>query len=148
MESIIELLRKAYNGPVWYGKSVRKTLEEVPIGKALLRLNGSYNIAELVYHMMAWRRYVAHLLKEGKSIVIEENENFPTIEYMTVEDWHELVDRLDQSQKTLEKLMQSSTMNLSDPVPSKPYTLADVLHGIIQHDVYHIGQINFLAKFL
>lgn len=148
MDRIIELFRGTYHGPVWYGKSVRKTLDDVPVGKALLRLNGSYNIAELVYHMIAWRRYLEHLLRAGESIVIEEKENFPTIEYMTNEDWQELVDRLDHSQKTLEELMQSSTMQLSDPVPSKPYKLADVLQGIVQHDVYHIGQINFLAKFL
>ena len=148
MDHIVELLRNTYHGPVWYGKSVRKTLDDVPVGKALLRLNGSYNIAELVHHMIAWRRYVEHLLREGKSIVIGEKENFPTIEYMTVEDWQELVERLDHSQKTLEDLVQSSTRDLSDPVPSKPYKLSDVLHGIIQHDVYHAGQINFLAKFL
>ncbi len=148
MNRIVELLRSTYHGPVWYGKSVRNTLEDVPVGKALLRLNGSYNIAELVHHMIAWRRYVEHLLKEGESIVIEEEENFPTIEYMTVEDWQELIEKFDQSQKSLEELMQSSTMHLSDPVPSKPYKLSDVLQGIIQHDVYHIGQINFLAKFL
>ena len=148
MDHIVELLRNTYHGPAWYGKSVRKTLDDVPVGKALLRLNGSYNIAELVHHMIAWRRYVVHLLREGESIFIGEKENFPTIEYLTVEDWQELVERLDQSQKTLEDLIQSSTMHLSDPVPSKPYKLSDVLQGIIQHDVYHVGQINFLAKFL
>ena len=37
---------------------------------------------------------------------------------------------------------------LEDIVPGRDYTYYDMLHGIINHDLYHTGQIMILKKAL
>ena len=145
---IISTLENVYEGSTWYGKSIKQTLKDIPIGKALLRLQGSYNIAELIHHMLAWRNYVIRLIETGKSYAMPEFENFPTIEVLMMDEWNELMDQFNQSQIQLVELLKEREINLNAKVPDKSYNFQDVLTGIIHHDIYHAGQLNLLAKFL
>jgi uncharacterized damage-inducible protein DinB len=137
-----------YAGRTWYGKNIKTTLKDIPIGKALLRLQGSYNLAELIHHMIAWRNYVIKLLETGQHHAVPDFENFPTIEVLMMDEWTELMDHFDQSQIRLIGLLKDHEIDLNAKVPEKPYTFTEVLVGIIHHDIYHAGQINLLAKFL
>lgn len=145
---IISTLENVYSGPTWYGKNIKATLKDMPIGKALLRLQGSYNIAELIHHMIAWRNYVIKLVETGKHHTVPDFENFPTIEVLMMDEWSELMHRFDQSQIRLIGLLRDCKVDLNAKVPDKSYSFKDVLVGIIHHDIYHAGQLNLLAKFL
>ena len=148
VSDIISTLENVYAGQTWYGKNIKATIKNIPIGKALLRLQGSYNIAELIHHMIAWRNYVIKLLETGKHHSVPDFENFPTIEVLMMEEWNELIDQFDQSQIRLVELLKDRKVDLNAKVPEKPYTFKEVLVGIIHHDIYHAGQLNLLAKFL
>lgn len=148
VNDIVSILKNVYEGPTWYGKSIEATITEIPIGKALLRLEGSYNIAELLSHMLAWRHYVIKLLETGRHHPVPDFENFPTIEVLMMDEWTDLTDRFTQSQHRLMYLLTHSEIDLTAPVPAKSYSFQDVLLGIIHHDIYHAGQLNLLAKFL
>lgn len=37
---------------------------------------------------------------------------------------------------------------LDDIVINRPYSIYELIIGILQHDAYHQGQINLLRKFL
>jgi uncharacterized damage-inducible protein DinB len=145
---IISTLENVYAGPTWYGKNIKETLKDLPIGKALLRLQGSYNIAELIHHMIAWRNYVIKLVETGKHHKVPDVENFPTIEVLMMDEWNELMHQFDQSQIRLLGVLQNHEVDLNAKVPDKAYSFQDVLVGIIHHDIYHAGQLNLLAKFL
>ena len=148
MEHALDLLDKTYNGRAWYGKNIFRSLQDVPLRKTLLRLNGSYNIVELLHHMLAWRDYLSKLLSTGESVIIPDDKNFPTIDFITDKEWQRLLERVETSQNELRNVIAVCNLKLSDKVQGKPYEVNDVLYGVMQHDVYHIGQINFLAKFL
>lgn len=148
IKEIHSILDNVYQGPTWYGKSIHSTIKDIPVGKALLRLEGSYNIAELISHMLAWRIYVIKLLETGRHHPVSEVENFPTIEVMMMEEWTALIDHFDDSQKHLMNLIETRTIDLDAKVPEKPYRYREVLIGIIHHDIYHAGQLNLLSKFL
>ena len=148
VEEIRSLLANVYQGSTWYGKNIQSTINDIPVGKALLRLEGSYNIAELVSHMLVWRDYVIKLLETGQNHPVPEFENFPNIEILMMDEWKDLIDQFNRSQLRLMELLSNSEIELTASVPSKPYRVQDVLLGIIHHDIYHAGQLNLLAKFL
>ena len=61
----------------------------------------------------------------------------------------EAVEALRQSQlKLLEAAANFPDERLGELVPSKTqrYTYYTLLHGITQHDIYHLGQIALLLK--
>lgn len=146
-EEIRQILENTFDGQPWYGKALQKTLRDLPPGKSTLRINSSYNMAELVHHMLAWRHYVIKLLETRKHLEVTEMENFPVIEVFSPDEWKELLNRFDESQEKLEKLL-SAAVDLDAPVPEKPYRCQEVLLGLVHHDIYHAGQLNFLAKFV
>jgi uncharacterized damage-inducible protein DinB len=37
---------------------------------------------------------------------------------------------------------------LNENIPDKNYTFYTILHGLIQHDIYHAGQIALIKKAL
>ncbi|NND34371.1 MAG: DinB family protein [Saprospiraceae bacterium] len=147
-DQIIALLKNTVDGSPWYGKSISNTLRDVPIGKALLRLGGSYNIVELVHHMLAWRRYGIRILETGQHEEVPEHINFPTIEVMMMEEWDELILAFKETQEKLIETIEKNQRDLNASPDNKPYTYSQILRGVIHHDIYHTGQINLLTKFL
>lgn len=148
IEDLKRDLENTFAGRPWYGKNIQSTLNDIPIGKLLLRLEGSYNMAELVHHMIAWRNYTIRLLETGRHHPVPDYENFPTIMVMMQEEWTDLLERFEESQRHLVMLLADKTIDLDALVPEKPYSFREVLQGIIDHDIYHAGQLNLLAKFL
>jgi uncharacterized damage-inducible protein DinB len=146
-EEIRQVLENTFAGTPWYGKALQKTLRDLPPGKSTQRINGSYNMAELVHHMLAWRNYVIQLLETRKHHEVTEMENFPVIEVISADEWNDLLNRFDESQDKLKKLL-SAPVELEAPVPQKPYSYREVLLGLVHHDIYHAGQLNLLAKYL
>ncbi len=149
MTSLASQLKQVYEGTPWYGKNVVKSLGEVAVGKALLRLGDSYNIAELVHHILAWRQYVLRLLTQGKHTSVPDSENFPTIDRMSMEEWQDLLARLDESQEALLLALTETSMDPSQQIDEKSsFTVEQVVQGAIHHDIYHVAQINLLSKYL
>ena len=45
-----------------------------------------------------------------------------------------------------ETILQLEDSRLKDRVPGQPYSVYFLLHGVVQHDLYHAGQIAILKK--
>jgi len=145
-EYLTHQLDVVYAGKAWYGKNILSSLHDLKFDKVLQRTGKGHNIAELVYHMLAWRKYTLFILQNDVHYEMAANENFPKVTHLTKAQWGQLLSDFAENQSKLKEYFHSAS-NLSKKFPKKPYTLLDVLQGIIHHDIYHIGQINMLAKF-
>jgi uncharacterized damage-inducible protein DinB len=95
-------------------------------------------------HMTVWRVFVTKRLLGDNAFEVSEEENFPK-----ETDWPSALNALLQSQEELVKALNSfSEKRLSDIVPTRTYDFNTMLYGIIQHDIYHTGQIVLLTKHL
>jgi uncharacterized damage-inducible protein DinB len=75
---------------------------------------------------------------------VSDEMNFPS-----PGTWTEALQRLEESQvKLLEAAARFPEERLGELVPSitHKYTYYTLLHGIIHHDLYHIGQIQLILK--
>ncbi len=140
-------LQKIYNGSPWYGKNLTRSFEDLPFEKLTHRIEGSYNIVELVHHMLAWKRYTLYVLRNRSHRKVPDQENFPTIREINHEEWHQLLRDFQNLHDELTTAVKTNEDWMDDRLPEKNYTYRDVVQGVIYHDVYHIGQINLLAKF-
>ncbi len=148
INELIDQYQKVYQGKAWYGKNIVDSISVIPNALLCNRLNGSYNIVELVHHMLVWRRYTTHVLKHNEDYRVKDEENFPVIDQCDETRWQNLLEELGRSQEEMVRTMTNFNRSLDDPIPQKNFSNRDLLHAIIHHDIYHIGQINFMTKYL
>ena len=94
--------------------------------------------------MTAWRTFVIHKLQGDFDYLVSDSMNFPQ---PTV--WLTAVNELKKSQAKLMREMEKfSNDRLDEFIPHAAYkcTFSALLHGIIHHDLYHIGQIALIKK--
>lgn len=145
--NIIENLKKLQDGNAWHGPSLREILATVTADRATARpLPGSHTIWELVLHISAWEEAFTRRL-EGKRTDQPDEGDFPPVAEETPEAWAKTVEYLETThQRLIKTISELPDSRLQDTVPGKDYSVRFMLVGIIQHHVYHSGQIAFLKK--
>jgi len=144
IERILDQLNRAWGGPSWTGVPIRPLLDDLTEAQARSHpLPGAHSIIELVAHMSLWLDVVADRLTG--------NVKEPTAE----EDWRDgaklswasLVEELDNAHSHLSDAIARLPVNdLDKIVAGRKYTTYVMLHGVIQHNLYHAGQIAILKK--
>jgi uncharacterized damage-inducible protein DinB len=142
LQRIIGLLQNSFNGPAWHGPAVMEVLTTVTPKTATQNISTSHSIIELVLHMATWRNFVSKRLRGDDKFEVSDEENFPK-----GKDWTAALKALQLSQDELIKaISQFPEEKLAKIVPTRTYNFYAMLHGIIQHDIYHTGQIVLLMK--
>ena len=144
IDRITRLLEKTFDRQPWYGSSVMEILKTVNPLIVNQRIGETHSIAELVEHMISWRTFATKRLQGEEAFQVNDATNFPSSH-----TWEDTLKRLHQSQEELLKATkQFPEERLNELVPGNQfrYTYYTLLHGIIQHDVYHLGQIALLKK--
>jgi uncharacterized damage-inducible protein DinB len=146
IEKIHRLLDRTFEKNAWHGPSVKEAIAGVTQEQSHHHFPNTHSIIELVTHMTAWRIYVTKRLQGDNDYEVSDEMNFPK-----TKDWKKAVDGLIKSQQALLKALDSfPEERLSELVshPSAKFTFYTLLHGIINHDVYHAGQIKMIATSL
>lgn len=144
---IKEMLIQIYEGEAWHGPSIKNILENTSLDIAAQRLSGSHNIIEMVRHMVIWREFVIARLDGDDAFDVIADENWTHVDELQAFAWFEAKEKLEKSQERLLTLLdQMPDSRLYETVANRPYDFYTLLHGILQHDVYHLGQIVLLRK--
>jgi uncharacterized damage-inducible protein DinB len=142
MERIVRQLEKTFQGHPWHGPSITQTLEGLTEQQSQQRIGKGHSILELVLHMIAWRTFVCERLEGNDVADVAEDLNFPTDGR-----WPQAWQLLQQSQHRLLSAVQKFPIEkLDELVPNRRYTYYTMLHGVLQHDIYHLGQMVYLIK--
>jgi uncharacterized damage-inducible protein DinB len=142
------LSKHAFNGEPWYGTALFKLLNGVTAERAAAHpIPGAHSIWQEVLHAITWRRVTVRLLNGEKEPPVTEDENWPQPAAMSTEAWQHTLDDLTRSQEQLEAALATfSDERLSEKPPEKTFNFYVLLHGLIQHDAYHAGQIALLKN--
>jgi uncharacterized damage-inducible protein DinB len=142
------LSRHALDGEPWYGLAVCKLLAGVTAEKAAAHpIPGAHSIWQEVLHAITWRQVTIRLLNGEKEGAVTEEENWPKQPETSAAAWQKTLDDLMSTQAPLEAaLMALTDERLSEKAPEKPFNFYVLVHGIIQHDAYHAGQIAMLKN--
>jgi uncharacterized damage-inducible protein DinB len=153
---LIDQFKRAHDGDPWHGSPVMAILEGVTAEQAATQPpNGAHSIWELVLHMTGWRNEVAERAKGNPSGEPAAGD-YPAIGDPTPARWKAARAALDASHENLRTVVRG----MSDEQLLKPtndprnrplgtgVSYYELLHGIVQHDAYHAGQIAILKKVL
>lgn len=150
-KALIRSLSEIFEGEPWYGESVMRKLENVPyvIGYKTC-IPESHSVAQIVGHLIAWKTYAIEKLKSNDSYTIEidSDQDWPDIEVHSQKEWENLKRKLVATQSKIYELLNEKKDDsyLDEKVNGKNYTFRYLLNGIIQHDIYHLGQIGLIES--
>jgi uncharacterized damage-inducible protein DinB len=141
------LFTDLYHGHPWLDVTLQDTLGSITPEQAAQRpIKDGNTIWEIVNHIIAWRQNVLRRV-QGEVLEIPENNYIEQIIDTSDDAWRKTLETLETTQK--EWLYFLSTFNEADFIneyPPNNLTYYQHIHGIIQHDAYHMGQIVLLAK--
>ncbi len=151
IERIQDQLKRSFFGPAWHGPCVTEALENVSAKlSAEVSIKGVHSIRELVDHIVYWKNVVGRVLKNEKIDVMAEFErDWPKISDHSAEAWELAKARLHSEHEDFSSIAQGITESDLDREVmgvKNRYTVNQVIHGVIQHDLYHAGQIMLLKK--
>jgi uncharacterized damage-inducible protein DinB len=147
---IADQLRRAFAGDAWHGDSLFEILDGVTAAQAAARpIKNAHTIWELVLHIAAWDNAVLRRLG-GVAVELSDTQNFPTVTDTSETAWRKA---LAEVQRVHDELVEAVSVlpdsRLDEIVPGKEgahYTFYYMLHGVVQHELYHAGQIALLKK--
>ena len=144
---IADQLRRAQQGDAWHGPSLREVLDGVSAERAAARpVPGAHTIWEIVLHVAAWRSIVARRLRGEGVEDVSPDQDWPPVRDTKVAAWHEARAGLERAHEVvLQAIAELDDSRLADKTPAGT-TFYELLHGVVQHDVYHAGQIAILRK--
>jgi len=150
MQRINEQLQRAFEGHAWHGPAVREVVADVTASGAAARpLPQAHSIWEIVLHIGVWENVVRRRLQGEVIDDLPPEEDWPAVRNASEDAWRVTVQDLEQGHRALrEAIMQQDEARLEEMVSGKGYSVYTMLHGIIQHDLYHAGQIAVLKKAL
>jgi uncharacterized damage-inducible protein DinB len=150
IQRINEQLRQAFEGNAWHGPAVQELLADVTAARAVARpLPNAHNIWEIVLHMMTWERVVRRRLRGETIADLPPEQDWPAIQDASEPAWRMTIQDLEQANHALrEEIARTNAEALAETVPGKEHSVYTMLHGIIQHDLYHTGQVALLKRAL
>jgi uncharacterized damage-inducible protein DinB len=147
---IADQLRRAFDGDAWHGDSVLEILNGVTAAQAAARpITHAHSIWELVLHIAAWDGAVLRRLG-GVTVELADAENFPPVKDTSEAAWRRALAEVRRVHTELVSAVSAlPESRLGEMVPGKQgahYTFYYMLHGVVQHELYHAGQIALLKK--
>jgi uncharacterized damage-inducible protein DinB len=145
---IQDQLQRCFDGDAWAGPSLTVLLADVSAAKAVAKPRlGVHSIWELLHHIIAWERFVVRQLAGEVVVDVAEAVNWPPVAEATEAAWTKTREDLALAHRQLYAAIgQLSEARLSETVPGHRYSVYVLLHGIVQHNSYHAGQIALAKK--
>jgi uncharacterized damage-inducible protein DinB len=130
----------------WYGPSLAELLAKIsPELATTPPAPGAHTISALLQHLLLWNERI-RITSESNPMPRWEPEKEwaePPI------PWNELLARWNQSRDLLEaKIRNFPVADLAKQVPGRAYPHETLFPGIVQHTIYHSGQIAMALSML
>lgn len=144
---IIDQMDRAMNGEAWHGPHLEELLGNVSAQQAAAHpVAGAHSIWELVNHIRSWNEILAQRAS-GKAVAVTEKQDWPPVTDTSAESWKRALDQMRASRVQLRNAVEKlNDAKLDDIAPGKDHSIYVMLHGGVQHDLYHAGQIAVLKK--
>jgi uncharacterized damage-inducible protein DinB len=147
---LADQIRRAFEGSAWHGDSLLELLAGVNAKTAAAKpIPNAHSIWELLLHIAAWDDVVRRRAG-GATVALTDAQNFPPVRDVSEAAWRQTIEFAKQTHNELIKSVASfPDSRLQEPVPGKPqnyHSFFYMFSGIVQHELYHAGQIALLKK--
>ena len=151
---VIDQMEQIYQGNGWIGVNFKKKVDGLSDTEFFLQTKDMHSIAEIVSHLTTWRLETILKVKTGKgSITDDDPSNWKSIAVLKQQGKQEILLKHYESLLNLLNLLRQKNDSFlnekyydTDFQGHYPYSF--LVQGMLHHDIYHLGQIGLLVKFL
>ncbi|MFZ0912165.1 MAG: DinB family protein [Candidatus Korobacteraceae bacterium] len=146
-QRILEHYDRTMHGDAWHSHPVWQVLDGISVEQAASRpLANAHSIWEIVGHMAFWEDVAAKRLG-GLRAGLVEDRNFPAAPQATEVNWQKTLEEFRASNQAFREALQKlDPARLNELSAAGERSFYEEAHGLIEHHVYHAGQIALLAK--
>ncbi|HVW96416.1 MAG TPA: DinB family protein [Mucilaginibacter sp.] len=153
-EKLCTDLENVLSGDPWYGSPVYDILEKASFETAYEKTGGAvHNIAGIVLHMLSWTEEVIDRLN-GQTAQLPSSGDWPEPGDPDEQKWQQYVNDFKLVNVNLLHIIRNFPEDKWDePVPDErdralgtEMGFEELVRGLIQHHIYHSGQIAILTR--
>jgi uncharacterized damage-inducible protein DinB len=146
---ILDQMDRAFSGEAWHGPDLTQLLNGISSEDASKHpVPGAHSIWELVNHIAAWNTIVQQKSK-GEPVNVTTELDWPPVWEVSEVSWKRSLATLAENSTRLRNYLKTVRDDqLDERVLRENYSQYVLLHGSVQHDLYHAGQIAVLKKAL
>lgn len=150
IKNIIRQLNEIQDGSLWFDQCFKEKVDKLPDAEAFTRpIPLVHSVAEHISHILEWRKECLLRFKGQQTDLMN-----------SADDWKSDIELKKIGWRNLKNLFYESTVTLINTLQNKDDTYLDtkfldtdynfhyLIEGIIQHDLYHLGQIGITIKLL
>ncbi|MFC4632328.1 DinB family protein [Dokdonia ponticola] len=152
---LIEELENIQHGSPWVGSTYQRKLKSIDSDLVFKRpMDDMHSIAEIISHLTLWRKEAILKIKTGKGSKTDDcEENWLPNTILERQGWASIKEAYDHSLSELIALLHQEndsflTKEYYDTDFKGTYPYRFLLNGMLQHDLYHLGQLGLIIKYL
>jgi len=147
IDRIADQIERGFSGDAWHGDSLLKILEGITAKQAASTpIPNAHSIWEIVNHLRAWRPAIGARLN-GQVRELAGPADWPPVAETSDTAWRDCVrDLIHRHESFMKAVRWFPESKLNDLAPNRDHSYYVMLHGVVQHDLYHAGQIVILKK--
>lgn len=155
IKHFIEQLIDVQKGNLWIGSTYSSKLNQIENNLVFSSpIKELHSIAEIISHLTLWRKEAILKIKTGKGSKTDDcEENWLSKDKLKVKGWTCLKSEYDKSLTELIELLKEKNDDFLnetyyDTDFKGTYTYHFLINGMLHHDLYHLGQLGIVIKFL
>ncbi|WP_350285728.1 DinB family protein [uncultured Croceitalea sp.] len=155
LKHIIQQLLEIQNGKLWIGSSYHSKLKDLDEDLVFVRpIKNLHSIAEIISHLTLWRTEAILKIRTGEGSKTDDcEENWLPNERLKTKGWTQIKSEYDNSLSELIALLKDKDDGFLDTYYydtdfKGQYTYSFLMNGMLHHDLYHLGQLGIIIKFL
>ncbi len=148
---IIHSLKEIMNGQPWYGPPVMVILNDIdPFTVYKKPAGASHSLIDILYHMVTWTVFTVDQLEKDKTT---DMSDFEALDWRTIDPkehtWDKGLAQFKAANEHIIELLENKEDDfLEEIVDFRTYNFRYLLNGLIQHHIYHLGQIAYVRKII
>ena len=155
INALVKQLNEIQDGKIWIGENFNGKLDSITENEAFTRpLTSLHCVAEILSHLTLWKKEAILKIKTGEGSSTDDcEENWVGVEELKERGWANI--------KSENQLITAEFIGLlktkEDSFLEQLYFDTDykdyfnylfLIEGILQHDIYHLGQLGIIIKLL
>ena len=155
IEYIINQLLENQNGKVWIGPTYNSHLKKINEENAFIKpLPELHSVAEILSHLTTWQKETILKIKTGEGSLTDDcEENWYSNEQLMKPKRSLILNEYKTSLAEIIDLLKTKEDSFLqeqyyDPDFKGNYPYSFVINGMLHHNLYHLGQLGIIIKFL
>lgn len=150
INDLIRQMHELHDGSKWFDQYFRDKIGGLSEAEAFAKPHPQlHSVAEHVSHMLEWRKECIQRFQDKKYDLMHAPEDWKDNAELRQAGWHSLLAAFEQSRYEMIALIEGKDDSyLQTPFQDTEYNYHYLIEGILQHDIYHLGQIGITLKMM